>query len=53
MTNSSDEFEVLNQTIYSEDDFNKMSVQRKSQRSLMELIENQPEKGALGRFAQS
>ena len=40
MIDSPDEFEVFNQTIHSEDDFDEMGVQRKPQRSLMELIEN-------------
>jgi len=53
LIDSSDEFEVFNQTIHSEDDFDEMGVQRKPQRSLMELIENQPRKGASGRSAQS
>ena len=53
LTDSSDEFEVFNQTIHSEDDSDEMGVQRKPQRSLMELIENQPGKGATGRSAQS
>ena len=53
LTDSSDEFEVFNQTIHSEDDFNEMGVQRKPQKSLMELIENQPGKCAPGRSAQS
>ena len=53
LTDSSDEFEVFNQTIHSEDAFDEMGVQRKPQTSLMELIENQPGKGAPGRFAQS
>ena len=53
MTDSSDEFEVFNQTIHSENDLDEMGVQRKSQRSLMELIKNQPGKSAPGRPAQS
>jgi len=53
LIDSLDEFEVFNQTIHSEDDSGEMGVQRKPQRSLMELIENQPGKGATGRSAQS
>ena len=53
LTDSSDKFEVFNQIIHSEDDFDEMGVQRKPQKSLMELIKNQPGKGALGRSAQS
>ena len=44
LTDSSDKFEVFNQTIHSKDDLDEMGVQRKPQRSLMELIENQPGK---------
>ena len=40
LSNSSDEFEVFNQTLPSEDVSDEMGVQRKSQKSLMELIEN-------------
>jgi len=53
LTDSSNKFEVFNQSIHSEDDFDEMGVQRKPQRSLMELIENQPGKGAPKRLAQS
>ena len=53
LIDSSDEFEVFNQTMHSEDDLDEMGVQRKPQRSLMELIENQPGKSAPGRSAQS
>ena len=44
---SSDEFEIFNQTLSPEDVFDEMGVQRKPQRSLMELIENQPRKGLI------
>ena len=53
LTDSSDEFEVFNQTIHSVDDPDEMGIQRKPQKSLMELIENQPGKSASGRPAQS
>ena len=53
MIDSSDKFEVFNQTIHSEDAFDDMGVQRKPQRSRMELIENHPGKGAPGRSTQS
>ena len=53
MTDSSNEFEIFNQTIYSEDHLDEMGVQRKPQRSLMELIENQPGKCIPGRSAHS
>ena len=53
LIDSSDKFEVFNQTIHSEDALDEIGVQRKPQRSLMELIENQPRKSAPGRSAQS
>ena len=53
MSDSSDGFKVFNQTLPLEDDFYEMGVQRKPQRSLMELIENQTRKGALGKSTQS
>ena len=53
LLDSSNEFEVFNQTLSSEDVSNEMGVQRKPQRSLMELIENQPGKGAPGKSTQS
>ena len=53
LLDSSDEFEVFNQTLPSEDVSDEMGVQRKPQRSLMELIENQPGKGAPGKSTQS
>ena len=66
MSDSSEEFEVFNQApspegISADVDFqhqaevttsNEMGIQRKSQKSLMELIEVQPGKGALGKSAQ-
>ena len=53
LSDSSDEFKVFNQTLSPENVFDKMGVQRKPQRSLMELIENQPGKGAPGKSTQS
>ena len=53
LSDSSEEFEVFNQTLHSEDAFDDMGVQRKPQRSLIKLIENQPGRGAPGRSAQS
>ena len=53
LSDSSDEFEVFNQTLSLEDVFDEMGVQRKPQRSLMELIENQPGKGVPGKSTQS
>ena len=49
LLDSLDKFEVFNQTPPPEDVFDKMGVQRKPQRSLMELIENQLGKGASGK----
>ena len=40
LSDSSDEFEVFNQTLPSEDVYDKMGVRRKPQKSLMELIKN-------------
>ena len=66
LSNSSDEFEVFNQSLSPEStsaniDFqhqadvitpDKMGIQRKSQRSLMDLIESQPGKCAPGKSTQ-
>ena len=53
LLDSSDEFEVFNQTPPVEDILDKMGVQRKPQRNLMELIEKQPGRGASGKSIQS
>ena len=53
VSNSSNDFEIFNQTIHSKEDLDKMGVQRKPQKSLMELIENQPGKSAPGRSTRS
>ena len=53
VSDSLDDFEIFNQTIHSEEDLDKMGVQRKPQKSLMELIENQPGKSAPGRSTRS
>ena len=53
MSDSSDEFEVFNQTLPAEDDFDEIGIQRKPQRTLQELIENQPGKSAPVKSAQS
>ena len=42
LTDSSDEFEVFNQPTSLESISDEMGIQRKSQRSLMELIKDQP-----------
>ena len=49
MSDSSDEFEVFNHILPPEDVFDEIGVQRKPQRSLMELIENQLGKDASGK----
>ena len=66
LSESSNEFEVFNQPPSSEDisadidsqqqvditTFDEMGIQRKNQRSLMDLIESQPERDASGKSAQ-
>ncbi|XP_030969981.1 neurofilament medium polypeptide-like [Quercus lobata] len=42
LSDSSEDFGVFDQPIRSEEDLDEMGIQRKPQRSLMELIENQP-----------
>ena len=49
VSDSSDKFEAFNQPLSPESTSNKMGIQRKSQRSLMELIEDQPGRGASGK----
>lgn len=53
LSDSLDEFEIFNQTLSFEDVSNEMGVQRKPQSSLIELIENQPGKGASRKSTQS
>ena len=53
LSDSSDDFGIFSQPIRSEEDLDEMGIQRKPQRSLMELIENQPGKNALGKSTQS
>ena len=52
LTESVDEFEVFNQPSSPKSPPEEMGIQRKPQRSLLVLIENQPEKGGLGKSAQ-
>ena len=40
LSDSSDEFGIFNQPIHFEEDLDEMGIQRKPQKSLMELIEN-------------
>ena len=53
LSNSSEDFGIFEQPIHSEEDLDEMGIQRKYQRSLMELIENQPQKNASGKSTQS
>ena len=48
LTDSLDEFEVFNQPSSPEDILKEMSIQRKPQKSLIELIEDQQEEVRLG-----
>ena len=50
LTESTDEFEVFNQPSSPKSPPEEMGIQRKPQKSLLELIENQP--GGPGKFAQ-
>ena len=52
LTDSSDEFEVFNQPPSPENISEEMGIQRKPQRSLMELIEDQLGRGAPGKSTQ-
>ena len=53
LSNSSEDFGILDQQIHSEEDLDEIGVQRKSQRSLQELIESQPGKNAPAKSTQS
>ena len=53
LSDSSDEFEVFNRTQSPENILDEMGIQRKPQKSLLELTENQPGKGAPGKSTQS
>ena len=53
LSNSSDDFGIFDQPIRFEEDLDEMRIQRKPQKSLMELIENQPRKNAPGKSTQS
>ena len=52
LTESVDEFEVFNQPSSPKSPPEEMGIQRKPQRSLLELIENQPGKGGPGKSTQ-
>ena len=53
LTNSLDEFEVFNQPSTPKSLPEEMGIQRKPQKSLMELIEDQPGREASGKSTQS
>ena len=53
LLDSSEDFGVFDLPIQSEEDFEEMRIQRKPQRSLMELIENQPRNNASKKSTQS
>ena len=52
LTDSLDEFEVFNQPLSPKSLPEEMNIQRKPQKSLMELIEDQPRRGGPGKSAQ-
>ena len=52
LTESVDEFKAFNQPSSLKSLPEEMGIQRKPQKSLLELIENQPGKGGLGKSAQ-
>ena len=52
LTESVDEFEVFNQPSSPKNLSDEMGIQRKPQKSLLELIKNQPGRGELGKSAQ-
>ena len=52
LTKSLDKFEVFNQPLSPKSPPEEMGIQRKPQRSLLELIENQPGKGGPGKSTQ-
>ena len=53
LTESTDQFEVFNQPSSPKNLPDEMGIQRKPQKSLLELIENQPGRGEPGKFTQS
>ena len=52
LTSATDDYEVFNQSTPSPNTSKGMSIQRKPQRSLQELLESQPRRGEAGRSAQ-
>ena len=52
LTESTDDFKVFNQPSPPKNMPEKMGIQRKPQKSLLELIENQPKRGEPGKSAQ-
>ena len=53
LSDFSDDFGIFDQPIRSEEDLDKMGIQRKPQRSLLELMKGQPGKGAPAKSIQS
>ena len=53
LTDSLDKFEIFNQTSSPKSLPEEMGIQRKPQKSLMELIKDQPGRGAPGKSTQS
>ena len=53
LSDFSDDFGIFDQSIHSEEDPDEMGIQRKPQRSLMELMEGQPGKDAPAKSTQS
>ena len=53
LSDSLNDFRIFDQSVRSEEDPNEMGIQRKPQRSLMELMEGQPEKSARAKSTQS
>ena len=52
LTESTDDFKVFNQLSHPQNVLEEMGIQRKSQRSLQELLESQPGKGEAGKPSQ-
>ena len=52
LTDSLDEFEIFNQSSSPKNLPEEMGIQRKPQKRIMELIEDQPRRGGPGKFAQ-
>ena len=53
LSDSSNDFGIFDQSIHSREDLDEMGIQRKPQRSLLELMEGQPGKSAPAKSTQS